>query len=108
MSIVCCEPGKSAPLHNHLTQEVFVALSGRWQVFWAWDTLAMANGYELTTTADDVDILGKIMTKVPELAREQGLAAGFKTGINTGKLGGQEVYHLHMHVMGGPRPWARG
>ena len=54
----------------------------------------------LTTTADDVDILGKIMTKVPELAREQGLAAGFKTGINTGKLGGQEVYHLHVHVFG--------
>jgi histidine triad (HIT) family protein len=47
-----------------------------------------------------VDILGKIMTKVPELAREQGLAAGFKTGINTGKLGGQEVYHLHVHVFG--------
>ena len=36
---------------------------------------------------------------MPELAREQGLAAGFKTGINTGKLGGQEVYHLHVHVL---------
>jgi len=34
MNIVRCEPGKSAPLHNHLTQEVFVALSGRWEVFW--------------------------------------------------------------------------
>lgn len=34
MSIVHCEPGKSAPLHNHLTQEVFVALTGRWEVFW--------------------------------------------------------------------------
>jgi mannose-6-phosphate isomerase-like protein (cupin superfamily) len=34
MNLVCCEPGKSAPLHNHLTQEVFVALSGRWQVVW--------------------------------------------------------------------------
>lgn len=34
MNLVRCEPGQSAPLHNHLTQEVFVALSGRWEVFW--------------------------------------------------------------------------
>lgn len=34
LNIVQCEPGKSAPLHNHLTQEVFVALTGRWEVFW--------------------------------------------------------------------------
>jgi quercetin dioxygenase-like cupin family protein len=34
LNIVCCEPGKAAPLHNHLTQEVFVALTGRWEIFW--------------------------------------------------------------------------
>lgn len=34
MNIVRCDPGKSAPLHNHLTEEVFVALTGRWEVFW--------------------------------------------------------------------------
>jgi len=34
LNIVRCEPGKSAPLHNHLTQEVFIALTGRWEVFW--------------------------------------------------------------------------
>jgi quercetin dioxygenase-like cupin family protein len=34
LNLVRCEPGKSAPLHNHLTQEVFIALSGRWEVFW--------------------------------------------------------------------------
>jgi mannose-6-phosphate isomerase-like protein (cupin superfamily) len=34
MNLVRCEPGKRAPLHNHLTQEVFVALTGRWEVFW--------------------------------------------------------------------------
>lgn len=55
MNLVCCEPGKSAPLHNHLTQEVFVALSGRWQVFWGptgersvelqrWDTISIPPG----------------------------------------------------------------
>ncbi|MCX8005635.1 MAG: cupin domain-containing protein [Burkholderiaceae bacterium] len=34
MNLILCEPGKAAPLHNHLTQEVFVALTGRWEVFW--------------------------------------------------------------------------
>ncbi len=34
MNLVRCAPGKAAPLHNHLTQEVFVALTGEWEVFW--------------------------------------------------------------------------
>jgi len=34
LNIVRCEAGKAAPLHNHLTQEVFIALTGRWEVFW--------------------------------------------------------------------------
>lgn len=34
LNIVLCQSGKAAPLHNHLTQEVFVALTGRWEVFW--------------------------------------------------------------------------
>ena len=38
----------------------------------------------------------------PRLAREQGCADGFRTIINTGRVGRQEVYHLHMHVIGGP------
>ena len=33
---------------------------------------------------------------------------GFRVVVNTGTHGGQEVHHLHVHVMGGPRPWARG
>jgi mannose-6-phosphate isomerase-like protein (cupin superfamily) len=55
LNIVRCEPGKSAPLHSHLTQEVFVALTGRWEVFWGpsgersvllepWDTIAIPPG----------------------------------------------------------------
>lgn len=52
------------------------------------------------------DVLGKILILAPRLAREQGLADGFRTVINTGKGGGQEVFHLHVHVIGGngPRP----
>lgn len=52
------------------------------------------------------DILGKMLLLAPRLAREQGLADGFRTVINTGPGGGQEVFHLHIHVFGGagPRP----
>ncbi len=52
------------------------------------------------------DLLGKILILAPRLAREQGLTEGFRTVINTGKGGGQEVFHLHVHVIGGsgPRP----
>jgi histidine triad (HIT) family protein len=50
--------------------------------------------------AADTALLGKMLGLVPVLAAEQGLTAGFRTAINTGKLGGQEVYHLHIHVFG--------
>jgi histidine triad (HIT) family protein len=60
-------------------------------------------------------LLGKMMVLAPKLAQEQGCgytadangsgAGGFKTQFNTGPDGGQEVYHLHLHVIGGPRPW---
>jgi histidine triad (HIT) family protein len=52
----------------------------------------------------DAPILGKLLALVPRLAREQGLHDGFRTVINTGRVGRQDVYHLHIHVMGGPEP----
>jgi histidine triad (HIT) family protein len=53
-------------------------------------------------------LLGKMLALAPVLARQQGVVNGFRTVINTGHDGGQEVGHLHLHVMGGPRPWAKG
>jgi histidine triad (HIT) family protein len=53
-------------------------------------------------------LLGRMLTLAPRLAREQGATNGFRTVINTGPDGGQEVHHLHVHVMGGPRPWKHG
>lgn len=47
-------------------------------------------------------VLGKLFAKLGELARSQGLADGFRTIVNTGRVGQQEVYHLHVHVVGGP------
>jgi mannose-6-phosphate isomerase-like protein (cupin superfamily) len=55
LNLVRCAPGKAAPLHNHLTQEVFIPLSGRWEVFWGprgerrltlgpWDTISIPPG----------------------------------------------------------------
>ncbi len=53
-------------------------------------------------------MLGRMLALAPRLMRELGVTNGFRTLINTGPDGGQEVYHLHMHVMGGPRPWVKG
>ncbi|MDE2145369.1 MAG: histidine triad nucleotide-binding protein [Burkholderiales bacterium] len=53
-------------------------------------------------------LLGRMLGLAPRLMRELGVVNGFRTLINSGRDGGQEVYHLHLHVMGGPRPWARG
>jgi histidine triad (HIT) family protein len=46
-------------------------------------------------------LLGKMLLLAPKLAKEQGLDHGFRTVINTGSGGGQEVFHLHIHVIGG-------
>ena len=57
-------------------------------------------------------LIGRMMALAPRLALEQGCRpypeGGFRIVTNTGSEGGQEVHHLHWHVMGGPRPWLRG
>lgn len=60
-------------------------------------------------------LLSKMMLLAPKLAQQHGCGyaantsgngtGGFKTLFNTGPDGGQEVYHLHLHVIGGPHPW---
>ncbi|WP_338846168.1 histidine triad nucleotide-binding protein [Massilia sp. W12] len=69
-------------------------------------------------TSEDAALLGKMLALAPKIAQEQGCAVtfdangqpqgGYKTLINSGPDGGQEVYHLHMHIIGGPHPWRRG
>ncbi|MDD2776385.1 MAG: histidine triad nucleotide-binding protein [Gallionella sp.] len=46
-------------------------------------------------------LLGKMLTLAPQLTKEQGLDNGFRTIINSGVGGGQEVFHLHIHILGG-------
>ena len=52
-------------------------------------------------------VLGKILLLAPRLARENGTPEGFRTIINTGRIARQEVYHLHVHIAGGPAPLGR-
>ncbi len=47
---------------------------------------------------------GKMLALAGELARREGATDGFRTIVNTGRVGHQEVYHVHMHVIGGPEP----
>ena len=57
-------------------------------------------------------LLGRMMVLAPKLAMEQGCnpypEGGFRIMTNTGTEGGQEVHHLHFHVIGGARPWLKG
>ncbi len=59
-------------------------------------------------TDDHAALLGRMMALSPRLMRDLGVTNGFRHVINTGADGGQEVFHLHLHVMGGPRPWLKG
>ena len=57
-----------------------------------------------TATAEDTLVLGKILAKANGIAVEQGSPEGFRVIINTGRVGQQEVQHLHAHIVGGPDP----
>ena len=61
----------------------------------------------LTAGPGDAALLGKLLMLAPRVARENGCGNGFRVVINNGPDGGQEVPHLHLHILGGPRPWTR-
>jgi histidine triad (HIT) family protein len=61
----------------------------------------------ITAESRHQSLFGRMLALAPRLAREQGATDGFRIVINNGPDGGQEVYHLHVHVLGGPRPWKR-
>ena len=55
-------------------------------------------------TDADVLVLGRMLVLANRLATEQGSPDGFRVIINTGRVGNQEVQHLHIHIVGGPDP----
>lgn len=51
---------------------------------------------------EDQDLAGKLLVTAANLAKQEGLAEdGYRTVINCNNQGGQEVYHLHLHLLGG-------
>ena len=51
---------------------------------------------------DDEQLAGHLLLVAKELARREGIAqSGYRLIINCNREGGQEVYHLHMHLLGG-------
>jgi histidine triad (HIT) family protein len=58
-------------------------------------------------TADDEQITGRMFTVAKKLAEQEGIAkSGYRLIVNCNEHGGQEVFHLHMHLLGG-RPLGR-
>ncbi len=53
------------------------------------------------TEESHLNLLGKMLLLVPKLANDHGCTDGYRTIINTGRVGGQEVLHLHIHIIGG-------
>ena len=51
----------------------------------------------------DAQLLQSMLMTLPKLAKKLGLNDGFRTVLNTGAGGGQEVYHLHFHLLGDVR-----
>jgi histidine triad (HIT) family protein len=62
----------------------------------------VATLYEATEAHEAT--LGRILALTGRLAREQGAGDGFRTIVNTGRVGRQDVQHVHVHVVGGPEP----
>ncbi|MDR1529401.1 MAG: histidine triad nucleotide-binding protein [Burkholderiales bacterium] len=60
-----------------------------------------------TATAADVPLLGKMTALVGKLAADVGATDGFRLIVNTGRIGGQEVPHLHYHIISDTEPLGR-
>lgn len=55
-----------------------------------------------TASAEDQELIGKLMLVAAEVARMEGLEEdGYRLATNVGLQGGQTVFHLHVHVLGG-------
>jgi len=53
-------------------------------------------------TEEDKELMGHLMVKIPEIAKKLGVDKdGYRLIVNTGKHGGQEIYHIHFHLLGG-------
>jgi mannose-6-phosphate isomerase-like protein (cupin superfamily) len=86
LAIVKCEPGKGAALHSHLTQEVFMPLSGRWSIFWG------PNGDKevILEPYDVISVPIHVMRGFRNCGNETGLLLAVVGGNDPGKVGWPE------------------
>ena len=62
-----------------------------------------------TAAEDDAPLLGHLVVVATRVARDLGLADGYRLVVNCGRQGGQSVDHLHVHLLGGrPLGWPPG
>ena len=59
----------------------------------------IASSNELNS--DNAGIVAHIFSKVPEIAKSVGLDGGYRVVNNCGADGGQTVFHIHFHLLGG-------
>ncbi len=57
--------------------------------------------YSALHEVKDANVLGKLFQAAAEVAEDQRLEAGYRLVVNTGADGGQTVFHLHIHLLGG-------
>jgi histidine triad (HIT) family protein len=58
---------------------------------------------------EDTQLLGHLLQTVKNVAESEGLTNGYRVVINTGNDGGQTVFHMHLHILGGrPLGWPPG
>lgn len=51
----------------------------------------------------DISMLGRLFLVARQLAEQENIADGYRIVVNSGRLAGQSVYHLHAHLLGGRR-----
>ena len=53
-------------------------------------------------TSNDTELIGDLIYRASRLAKIEGIAEqGYRTGFNCNEWGGQTVYHIHLHLLGG-------
>ena len=57
--------------------------------------------WALDITEENSAVIAHIFSKIPEIAKEQGLTDGFRIVNNCGESAGQSVHHIHFHLLGG-------
>ncbi len=65
--------------------------------------------YETLNELNDEKLMASLLDSVKQVAERLGVQDGYRTVLNTGKKAGQEVFHIHFHILAGrPFKWPPG